>query len=58
MEELLNSIKCGNYRNILESCQQFDDVLTKIKQILNDPLNFIYEPIDYNNIMINKILDF
>jgi hypothetical protein len=44
----INDLDFGNdHKEAQLSCEQFDDILTKIDNFLNDPFNFTYEAIDF-----------
>lgn len=40
------------HKQAKQSCENFDDLLTKIERFLEDPYNFTYEPIDYLKNMV------
>jgi hypothetical protein len=39
------SLNCGKEHK--ESCQNFEELISKIDNLINDPYNYTYEAIDY-----------
>lgn len=49
IEAQLGSLEFGteHYNHAKQSCQDLDDLLTKIERLLHDPFNFTYEAIEF-----------